>query len=248
MEATPPSSPGVPSVPSRVRRGNPEDHRLLQAAIVAAARDLFQQGGTEAVTMQALASSLGRSAMSLYRYFDSKNAVLQELWRVAYAECLLAMRARVEAQKTPTERHRALLESFLDFWESRPDYYQLVYRSAGQDSSIERPLPDALMPSYGDIIALATAITTELADELGTGHQHVTVATEMRLAFLLGYLQSRFANPRYPWRDLGVLRAACVDAVMASVVLCLEGRIGSGPPDAPAPANSPPPAPGIGTA
>ena len=219
-------SPPVTFVPRRVRRGNADDHRQLQSAIVAAAFKLFKQGGTDAVTMQALSSSLGRSAMSLYRYFDSKNAVLQELWRVVYAECLLDMRARVEAQKTPTERHRALLESFLEFWEKRPDYYQLVYRTSGPDSNIERPLPEALMPSYGDIISLATSVTTELADELGTGHERVTLATEMRLAFLMGYLQSRFANPRYPWRDLSVLRAACVDAIMASVVLCLQGELG----------------------
>ena len=229
METTSPSPASLTPVPSRVRRGNTADHRQLQAAIVSAALELFKQGGTDAVTMQALASSLGRSAMSLYRYFESKNAVLQELWRVAYAECLLEMQRRVEAQKTPRERHRALLESFLDFWESHPDYYQLVYRTSSPGSNVNRPLPEALMPSYGDIISLATSITAELADELGTGHERLTVATEMRLAFLMGYLQSRFANPRYPWRNLSVLRGACVEAIMASVVLCLEGKL-DGPP------------------
>ena len=230
-----PSSTPAPSVPSRVRRGNAEDHRQLQTAIVAAAFDLFKQGGTDAVTMQGLASALGRSAMSLYRYYDSKSAVLQELWRVAYAECLLDMRSRVEAQKTPTERHRALIESFLDFWERRPDYYQLIYRSSGPDSHVERPLPAALMPSYGDIVSLATSVTTELAAELGTGHERITLATEMRLAFLMGFLQARFANPRYPWQDLSLLRGACVDAVMTSVVLCLKGELGETRPGQPGP-------------
>ena len=220
----PSAEPDTP-IPSRVRRGNADDHRLLQAAIVAAAFELFKQGGTEAITMQALAAALGRSAMSLYRYFDSKHAVLQELWRAAYAECLVAMRARVDAQDTPTERHRALLEAFLDFWESRPDYYQLVYRTAGPSATIERPLPEALMPSYGDIISLATGVTKELADELGSGHERITLATEMRFAFVMGYLQSRFANPRYPWRDFTVLRSACIDAIMASVMLCLQGKL-----------------------
>lgn len=224
MESMPSAKPDTRR-PTRVRRGNADDHRLLQAAIVAAAFELFKQGGTEAITMQALATALGRSAMSLYRYYDSKGAVLQELWRVAYAECLRAMQARVEAQKTPTERHRALLESFLDFWESRPDYYQLVYRTAGPSAVIEQPLPEALMPFYGDIVSLATSVTKELADELGTGHERITVATEMRFAFVMGYLQSRFANPRYPWRDFSALRSACIDAVMASVVMCLQGRL-----------------------
>ena len=231
MEPTLPSLTSLTSVPSRVRRGNTADHRQMQAAIVAAALELFKQGGTDAVTMQALASSLGRSAMSLYRYFESKSAVLQELWRVVYAEGLVAMRTRVEAQTAPRERHRALLESFLDFFESHPDYYQLVYRTSGSGSDTNRPLPDALMPYYGDIISLATNVTAELADELGTGHERIPLASELRLAFLMGFLQSRFANPRYPWRDLSLLRDACVEAIMASVVLCLEGRIGAAPRD-----------------
>ena len=86
------------------------------------------------------------------------------------------------------------------------------------------------MPFYGDIVSLATSVTKELADELGTGHERITLATEMRFAFVMGYLQSRFANPRYPWQDLGVLRAACINAIMASVVLCLKGELGETPP------------------
>lgn len=228
VESMLPPSPEM-AAPCRVRRGNADDHRQLQAAIVTAAFDLFKQGGAEAITMQALATALGRSAMSLYRYFDSKAAVLQELWRVAFAECLAEMRTRVAAQPTPAQRHRALLESFLDFWESRPDYYQLVYRSAGPSATIELPLPEALMPSYGDIISLATAVTRELAEELGTGHERITLATEMRLALLMGYLQSRFANPRYPWRDFTALRGVCVEAILASVLGCLEGKLGEVP-------------------
>ena len=224
------------SLPTRVRRGNAQDHRQLRAAIVSAAFDLFKQGGTEAITMQALAAALGRSAMSLYRYFDSKTAVLQELWRVAYFECLQEMRARVEQHETPDERHRALLDAFLGFWESRPDYYQLVYRTPGPNAVIEQPMPQALMPSYGDIISLATQVTRELADELGTGHERIVLATEMRLAFLMGYLQSRFANPRYPWQDFRALRHTCIEAIMAGVVSCLEGRLGAAPSDPAGPA------------
>lgn len=226
------SSALAPAVcaPSRVRRGNAEDHRHLRAAVVSAAFELFQQGGTQAITMQALAARLGRSAMSLYRYFDSKSAVLQELWRVAYAECLLEMRERVAQQRTPMERHRALLETFLEFWERRPDYYKLVYRTAGPNATIEQPLPQALMPAYGDIIALATLVTRELADERGHGHERITLATEMRLALLMGYLQSRFANPRYPWQDFSALRRVCVEAIMASVALCLDGKLGEAAP------------------
>jgi AcrR family transcriptional regulator len=235
MEPTLPPSPGATPVPSRVRRGNRDDHRRLQAAVVSAAFELFQQGGTEAITMQALASSLGRSAMSLYRYFENKQAVLQELWRVVYAELLLEVRSRVERHSTPAQRHRALVESFLAFWESRPDYYQLVYRTSGNGLRIERPMPEALMPSYGDVITLAATITRELADELGTGHERITLAAELRVAFMMGYLQARFANPRYPWQDFEALRELCIESILASVVQCLT----DGHAEAPSPPSRP---------
>ena len=156
------------AIPSRVRRGNQEDHRRLQAAIVAAALELFRQGGTDAVTMQALARSLGRSAMSLYRYFDGKNAVLQELWRVAFGELLLVLQACVDARSSAQQRHRALVEGFVDFWEQRPDYYRLVYLTSSPSGQPGQVQPQALTPVYGDILALFARVTRALADELGS--------------------------------------------------------------------------------
>ena len=214
------------AIPSRVRRGNQEDHRRLQAAIVAAALQLFRQGGTDAVTMQALARSLGRSAMSLYRYFDGKNAVLQELWRVVFGELLLVLRDCVDAQASAQRRHRALVEGFVDFWEQRPDYYRLVYLTSSPSGQPAQVQPQALMPVYGDILALFARITRALADDLGSGHERLALADELRLALALGYLQARFANPRYPWGDFARLREACVEAIVGAVARCLA-------PDAP---------------
>ena len=214
------------AIPSRVRRGNQEDHRRLQAAIVAAALELFRQGGTDAVTMQALARSLGRSAMSLYRYFDGKNAVLQELWRVAFGELLLVLQACVDARSSAQQRHRSLVEGFVDFWEQRPDYYRLVYLTSSPSGQPGQVQPQALMPVYGDILALFARITRALADELGSGHERLALADELRLALALGYLQARFANPRYPWGDFARLREACVEAIVGGVARCLA-------PDAP---------------
>lgn len=183
--------------------------------------------------MQALAATLGRSPMSLYRYFDNKQAVLQALLRDVYADLLRAMRSRVEQHDTPQLRHRALLEAFVDFWESCPAYYELVYQTSAPAQRPEQPMPAALMPYYGEVVALATAVTTELADALDAGHERVRLATELRFALLMGYLQARFANPRYPWGGFQALRQACVDAVMDSVPRCLSGTLGHETPPSP---------------
>jgi AcrR family transcriptional regulator len=56
------------------RGGRPA--RLSRAAIFAAAIELIEASGAEALTMRALADSLGVEAMSLYRHVASREALL----------------------------------------------------------------------------------------------------------------------------------------------------------------------------
>ncbi len=57
-----------------------------RAQIVAAARELLVAGGIEAVTVRAIAAELGMTAPALYRYFDSREALLSELIDALYDE------------------------------------------------------------------------------------------------------------------------------------------------------------------
>jgi AcrR family transcriptional regulator len=58
----------------RQRRGRPA--KLSRPAIFAAAVELIDRGGPEALTMRSLASALDVEAMSLYRYVDGRDALL----------------------------------------------------------------------------------------------------------------------------------------------------------------------------
>ncbi|MFI9594002.1 TetR/AcrR family transcriptional regulator [Nonomuraea sp. NPDC052265] len=63
--------------------------------IVAAARELVEAGGAEALTMRALAARLGIRAPSLYKHFPDKSAVEAGLIAIALAE-LAAVLERAE--------------------------------------------------------------------------------------------------------------------------------------------------------
>jgi AcrR family transcriptional regulator len=68
----------------RRRRGRPP--RLTRPAILAAAIELVDREGADALTMRALAGALGVEAMSLYRHVASKQALLEGIADQLYAQ------------------------------------------------------------------------------------------------------------------------------------------------------------------
>ncbi|MEU1042828.1 TetR/AcrR family transcriptional regulator [Streptomyces sp. NPDC005551] len=61
------------------------EHRSMQrAALLDAARTLLSEGGTEALTFPALAERTGLARSSVYEYFRSRAAVVQELCEVDF--------------------------------------------------------------------------------------------------------------------------------------------------------------------
>jgi AcrR family transcriptional regulator len=64
-----------------------------KAQIVAAARGLLESGGSEAVTMRAIADKLGIKAPSLYKHFADKSSVEAALVTAGFIELTEAFAA-----------------------------------------------------------------------------------------------------------------------------------------------------------
>ncbi len=90
----------VTEVNSISRSASSPTHRQRRRAatrdeIVEAARTLLVQSGLEQVTLRGIAGELGMTAPALYRYFDSREALLEALIDALYdelADVLLAVR------------------------------------------------------------------------------------------------------------------------------------------------------------
>ncbi|MEU6851972.1 helix-turn-helix domain-containing protein [Actinacidiphila alni] len=87
----------------RIRAASVAEHRTMQRqALLDAARSLLSDGGTEALTFPALAERTGLARSSVYEYFRSRAAVVEELCAVDFpvwaAEVEDAMRAADTAQ------------------------------------------------------------------------------------------------------------------------------------------------------
>ncbi|MGC6419396.1 MAG: TetR/AcrR family transcriptional regulator [Bradymonadia bacterium] len=71
-----------------------QNKRARQSAVLEAARLLIERSGVDAVTMQALAQSIGGSVGGLYRYFPNKEAIFSAL----QIDALMAFRAHLNGQ------------------------------------------------------------------------------------------------------------------------------------------------------
>jgi AcrR family transcriptional regulator len=99
--------------------------------VVAAATHLFATEGYEAVTMRALASRLGVSPMTAYRYFEDKEdlfaAVKTEAFR-RFADRQAASIREVE----PRQRVKRLGRAYVQFALDEPDAYRIMFELRGQ--------------------------------------------------------------------------------------------------------------------
>lgn len=109
----------------RRRRGPERDELRLQ--ILDAVSRLHQGGGYGAVTMRSVAREVGVSAMSLYRYFPNKAALLEQVWLGVLDAALTATRAVSAADEPPAQRLRRLYASYINFWLAHPQDFRLLF-------------------------------------------------------------------------------------------------------------------------
>jgi len=209
--------------PARVRRGSQQDQEALRASALASAMALFKAQGLPGVTMRAVASDVGVSAMALYRYFPSKAGLLRGLWEFAITELDGVIKAAV-AQAGPDAnarlRMRAMLDAFLGYYEARPDYYRLIFMTEqAYAESVEAKWAEA--PIYREVLRFALNLTKDLAREVGGDEARAQLASDLRFALSVGYLHARLINVRYPWTDLAALRQQVIQQISVSAENCL---------------------------
>ncbi|MFD9029822.1 TetR/AcrR family transcriptional regulator [Streptomyces sp. NPDC059567] len=86
------------------------EHRTMQrGALLDAARSLLSEGGTEALTFPALAERTGLARSSVYEYFRSRAAVVEELCAVDFP----VWAAEVEAAMAQADTAEGKVEAYV---------------------------------------------------------------------------------------------------------------------------------------
>ena len=205
----------------RVRRGNLQDAEQLRQKLLDAALALFVSGDLKAVSMRAIAQRVGVSTMASYRYFSNKAELLSGLWQFVLAAVYMQMNDAVEQAEGARERQRACIDAFLNYWESNPSHYRLVYMTE-TPMQVEQKEFLAHAPVYAELTALVQGLTAGLAQEIGADLTHAKLAGDMRLVMQLGYLHSTLVNRRFPWTDKDHLRAPYIEQIIDTVERVLK--------------------------
>ena len=93
-----------------------------------AAERMFADHGAEAVTIRQLASALGVSPMTPYRYFKDKDAILAAVRARAFDRHAEALEAAYDQSPgDAAQRSLAVGRAYVDFALERPEAYKLMF-------------------------------------------------------------------------------------------------------------------------
>ncbi|MHA6763119.1 TetR/AcrR family transcriptional regulator [Streptacidiphilus sp. PAMC 29251] len=138
-----------------------EHRRLQRDALLEAARGLLAEDGMEALTFPALAARTGLARSSVYEYFRSRAAVVEELCAVDFPAWAAEIVEAVAVAETPQQRVEAYVRTQLTL-AGDPRHRALAAISAGEldDAARER-----IRASHGRFVGLVVSALAEL------GHQ-----------------------------------------------------------------------------
>ncbi|MFD7501976.1 TetR/AcrR family transcriptional regulator [Streptomyces sp. NPDC059850] len=139
---------------------------MQRGALLEAARSLLSEGGTEALTFPALAERTGLARSSVYEYFRSRAAVVEELCAVDFPVWAAEVEAAMEAAGTPEAKVEAYVRRQLALVGDRR-HRAVVAISAGE---LDAGAREKIRAAHGGLIGM-------VVDALGAlGHQQPRLA------------------------------------------------------------------------
>jgi AcrR family transcriptional regulator len=139
---------------------------MQRNALLDAARALLAEGGTEALTFPALAARTGLARSSVYEYFRSRAAVVEELCGVDFPVWAAEVEAAMRAVDTPEAKIEAYVRSQLALVGER-SHRTVAAFSAGE---LDAGAREKIRAAHGGLITLVV----EALGALGHGDPRLT--------------------------------------------------------------------------
>ncbi|MFD3545077.1 TetR/AcrR family transcriptional regulator [Streptomyces sp. NPDC058655] len=123
---------------------------MQRGALLDAARSLLSEGGTEALTFPALAERTGLARSSVYEYFRSRAAVVEELCAVDFPVWAAEIETAMEQADTPEAKIEAYVRSQLVLVDDRR-HRAVVAISAGE---LDAGAREKIRAAHGGLVAM----------------------------------------------------------------------------------------------
>ncbi|WP_221354050.1 TetR/AcrR family transcriptional regulator [Streptomyces beigongshangae] len=138
------------------------EHRSMQrAALLDAARSLLSEGGTEALTFPALAERTGLARSSVYEYFRSRAAVVEELCEVDFPLWAAEVEAAMSLAGTPEGKVEAYVRRQLALVGDRR-HRAVVAISA---SELDAGAREKIRAAHGGLVAMIVEALRDMGHE-----------------------------------------------------------------------------------
>ncbi|MFF1421973.1 TetR/AcrR family transcriptional regulator [Streptomyces sp. NPDC058280] len=138
------------------------EHRTMQrGALLDAARSLLSEGGTEGLTFPALAERTGLARSSVYEYFRSRAAVVEELCAVDFPVWAAEVEAAMAGADTPEAKVAAYVRQQLALVGDQR-HRAVVAISA---SELDAGAREKIRAAHGGLIAMIVEALVELGHE-----------------------------------------------------------------------------------
>ena len=202
----------VPTVQQRRRR----QRDAIIEDILTIARQMMRKDGVAALSFNAIARTLGIQPPSLYTYFESKNAIYDELFRRGFLEFGRWIDARPDQDGPLRANLESVMRTYMRFAQENPDLYQLMF---------QRPVPDfvpseaSMATSLGVLDDARDQFETMLASEQLATHLPYEEARDLFIAFQHGLTELHLANnPELPVGEgrFGKLIPQAVQMILAA--------------------------------
>jgi AcrR family transcriptional regulator len=134
---------------------------MQRGALLDAARTLLSEGGTEALTFPALAERTGLARSSVYEYFRSRAAVVEELCVVDFPRWAAEVEAAMAQAATPQAKIEASVRRQLELVGDRRHRAVVAISASELDASAR----EKIRAAHGGLIEMIVEALREL------GHQ-----------------------------------------------------------------------------
>ncbi|MEL7232491.1 MAG: TetR/AcrR family transcriptional regulator, partial [Pseudomonadota bacterium] len=133
----------------------------VRDSIIAAAERVFAQEGEAGLSIRRLAKKIDYSPAAIYKYFASKDDLVDEL-KDAFFERLLAQVHRIADTSKPfPERMADCLATYVKEGISSPHHYAAAFVGTMQDDGVDASHPDFTQKSKGQAFHVLMGMVSE---------------------------------------------------------------------------------------
>ncbi len=135
-----------------------QERQIIEANICAKAVDLFALKGYRNVSLRAIARELGWSAPALYRYYDSKEALLNAIRAAGYIQIRQRLAEVRQQPISPDQIAAQAMRAYLDFALNQRELYQLMYELDQNEYGNTDEVFKTRQQAFAEAIAIAQDI------------------------------------------------------------------------------------------